>query len=95
MIPPEAVGFQQVPSAYLGDNRFGDLSRNSEDENINGREGEPSLNPNVDTGYMDTNSGMTQSLSVWRNSYNLTRISDTEVKAIPMSGGFETILRRV
>ena len=95
MIPPESVGFPQVQSAFLGDNRFGDLSRNSGDENLNGREGEPSLNPNVETGYMDTNNGMTQSLSVWRNSYNLQRISDTEVRAIPMGGGFETTLRRV
>ena len=53
------------------------------------------LNPNVETGYMDTSNGMTQSLSVWRNQYNLIRISDTEIKAIPMSGGIETMLRRV
>ena len=95
MIPPQEVGFPTVPSAFLGDNRFGDLSRNSESENLNGREGQNSLNPNVETGYMDTSTGMTQSLSVWRNQYNLIRISDTEIKAIPMSGGFETMLRRV
>ena len=95
MIPPQEVGFPTVPSAFLGDNRFGDLSRNSESENLNGREGQNSLNPNVETGYMDTSTGMTQSLSVWRNQYNLIRISDTELKAIPMSGGFETMLRRV
>ena len=71
------------------------MSRNSESENLNGREGQNSLNPNVETGYMDTSTGMTQSLSVWRNQYNLIRISDTEIKAIPMSGGFETMLRRV
>ena len=95
MIPPQEVGFPTVPSAFLGDNRFGDLSRNSETENLNGREGQSSINPNVETGYMDTSTGMTQSLSVWRNQYNLIRISDTEIKAIPMSGGFETMLRRV
>ena len=95
MIPPQEVGFPTVPSAFLGDNRFGDLSRNSETENLNGREGQNALNPNVETGYMDTSTGMTQSLSVWRNQYNLIRISDTEIKAIPMSGGFETMLRRV
>ncbi len=95
MIPPQEVGFPTVPSAFLGDNRFGDLSRNSETENLNGREGQNALNPNVETGYMDASTGMTQSLSVWRNQYNLIRISDTEIKAIPMSGGFETMLRRV
>ena len=95
MIPPQEVGFPTIPSAFLGDNRFGDLSRNSETENLNGREGQNALNPNVETGYMDTSTGMTQSLSVWRNQYNLIRISDTEIKAIPMSGGFETMLRRV
>jgi|TARA_B110000285_G_scaffold234654_1_gene312384 hypothetical protein len=95
MIPPQEVGFPTVPSAFLGDNRFGDLSRNSETENLNGREGQSALNPNVETGYMDTSNGMTQSLSVWRNQYNLIRISDTEIKAIPMSGGIETMLRRV
>lgn len=95
MIPPQEVGFPTSPSAYLGDNRFGDLSRNSEDENINGREGEPSLNPNVDSGYTNMENGMTKSLSVWRTQYNLTRISDTEVRGIPIGGGFETMFRRV
>ena len=95
MIPPQEVGFPTVPSAFLGDNRFGDLSRNSETENLNGREGKLHSIQMWKTGYMDTSTGMTQSLSVWRNQYNLIRISDTEIKAIPMSGGIETMLRRV
>lgn len=95
MIPPQAVAFQETKSAFLGDNRFGDLSRNSEAENLNGREGRLSLMPDVDSGYLDTSSGMTKNLSVWRTSHNLIRVSDTEVRAIPMSGGFETTLRRV
>jgi len=95
MIPPQAVDFQEVSTPFLGDNRFGDLSRNSEAENLNGREGRLSLTPDVESGYVDSMSGMTKNLSVWRNTHNLIRISDTEVKAIPMSGGFETTLRRV
>jgi len=39
--------------------------------------------------------GMTQNLSVWRNTHILSRVSDTEVKAVPKSGGFETMLRRI
>lgn len=95
MIPPQEVPFEEVSTAFLGDNRFGDLSRNSEDNNINGREGRLSLTPDVDSGYLDTSTGMTKNLSVWRNTHNIIRVSDTEVKAIPMSGGFETTLRRV
>ncbi|MDA8718443.1 hypothetical protein N9M17_00300 [bacterium] len=95
MIPPEAVPFQEMSTPFLGDNRFGDLSRNSEDSNVNGREGRLSLTPDVDSGYLDTSTGMTKNLSVWRNTHNIIRVSDTEVKALPMSGGFETTLRRV
>jgi len=95
MIPPEAVPFQEMSTPFLGDNRFGDLSRNSEDSNVNGREGRLSLTPDVDSGYLDTSTGMTKNLSVWRNTHNIIRVSDTEVKAVPMSGGFETTLRRV
>ncbi len=95
MIPPQEVPFEEVSTAFVGDNRFGDLSRNSEDNNINGREGRLSLTPDVDSGYLDTSTGMTKNLSVWRNTHNIIRVSDTEVKAIPMSGGFETTLRRV
>jgi hypothetical protein len=95
MIPPEAVPFREMSTPFLGDNRFGDLSRNSEDSNVNGREGRLSLTPDVDSGYLDTSTGMTKNLSVWRNTHNIIRVSDTEVKALPMSGGFETTLRRV
>jgi len=62
---------------------------------LNGREGRLSLTPDVDSGYLDANTGMTKNLSVWRTSHNLIRVSDTEVRAIPMSGGIETTLRRV
>ena len=95
MIPPQAVAFQEVKSPYQGDNRFGDLSRNSVSENLNGREGQLSLAPDVDSGYIDSMTGTTKNLSVWRNTHIISRVSDTEVKAVPKSGGFETMLRRV
>ena len=95
MIPPQAVDFKEVESPYQGDNRFGDLSRNSVSENINGREGQLSLAPDVDSGYIDSMTGMTKNLSVWRNTHIISRVSDTEVKAVPKSGGFETMLRRI
>jgi hypothetical protein len=95
MIPPQAVAFQEVKSPYQGDNRFGDLSRNSVSENLNGREGQLSLAPDVDSGYIDSMTGTTKNLSVWRNTHIISRVSDTEVKAVPKSGGFETMLRRI
>ena len=70
------------------------MSRNSVDSNINGRYGELSLDPTVNSGYTD-GYGSTKSLGDWRQSYNLLRISDTMVRAIPMSGGEELLLRRV
>lgn len=94
MIPPSEVPFKEVGSAFLGANRFGDLPILSEEQNINGRQGMPSLNPNVNAGYTDTNTGLTKTLSNWRTSHDIMRISDTEVKATPRGGGFETFLRR-
>ena len=86
--------FVEVDGSPDGDNRFGDMSRNSVDSNINGRYGELSLDPTVNSGYTD-GYGMTKSLGDWRQSFNLLRISDTMVRAIPMSGGEELLLRRV
>lgn len=86
--------FVEVDGSEDGDNRFGDMSRNSVDSNINGRYGELSLDPTVNSGYTD-GYGSTKSLGDWRQSYNLLRISDTMVRAIPMSGGEELLLRRV
>ncbi len=83
----------EVTSEQDGDNRFGSLSRNSTDSNINGRFGELALDPTINSGYTDGKS--TKSLDDWRRSYQLLRISDTQVRGIPMSGGEELLLRRV
>jgi len=85
--------FVEVTSEQDGDNRFGDLSRNSIDSNINGRFGELALDPTINSGYTDGKS--TKSLDNWRQSYQLLRISDTMVRGVPMSGGEELLLRRV
>lgn len=85
--------FKEVASVVDGDNRFGDMARNSVDGDLNGRFGQLSLDPSVNSGYTDGAS--TKSLDGWRQSYNLLRISDTMVRAIPMSGGEELLLRRV
>ena len=93
MIPPQAVPFRSTESAYVGSNRFGDLPIMSETQNLNGREGMPALNPNVNAGFTDGD-GHTKTLSNWRATHNLMRVSDTEVRAIPHGGGFELFLRR-
>lgn len=64
------------------------------DSNINGRYGELSLDPTVNSGYTD-GYGKTASLGEWRQGFNLLRISDTMVRGIPFSGGEEVMLRRV
>lgn len=94
MIPPAEVPFKEVGSAFIGSNRFGDLPALSEEQNLNGRQGQPSLNPNVNAGYTDTSTGLTKTLSNWRTTHIIMRVSDTEVRAIPQNGGLETFLRR-
>ena len=82
--------FDRVVS-FSGEN----LTRKAVSENLNGREGQLSLAPDVDSGYIDSMTGTTKNLSVWRNTHIISRVSDTEVKAVPKSGGFETMLRRI
>jgi hypothetical protein len=77
-----------------GANRFGSLSRESGEENYNGRMGKLSLDPAVNSGYVGPD-GTTKSLEEWSRSYTILRHSDTMVQAIPLSGGFEIQLRRV
>ncbi|MBO66709.1 MAG: hypothetical protein CL398_00205 [Acidiferrobacteraceae bacterium] len=106
-VTPFNAPFVTPPSEYIGANRFGDLTINSDSDALNGRFGQPSLEPEVDASYMATSvgsgylngdaagMGTTMPLSSWRAGYQLSRISDTEVKAIPFSGGYELYLRRV
>jgi len=77
-----------------GANRFGSLSRESGEENYNGRMGKLSLEPSVNASYTGPD-GTTASLDQWSRTHTLLRHSDTTVQAIPLSGGFEIILRRV
>tara|TARA_B100000683_G_scaffold274100_1_gene321365 strand:- start:2057 stop:2962 length:906 start_codon:yes stop_codon:yes gene_type:complete len=77
-----------------GANRFGSLSRESGEENYNGRMGKLSLEPSVNASYTGPD-GTTASLDQWSRTHTLLRHSDTTVQAIPISGGFEIMLRRV
>jgi len=77
-----------------GANRFGSLSRESGEENYNGRLGKLALEPSVNASYTGPD-GTTASLDQWSRTHTLLRHSDTTVQAIPMSGGFEIMLRRV
>ncbi|MAY90159.1 MAG: hypothetical protein CMN00_03115 [Rickettsiales bacterium] len=77
-----------------GANRFGSLSRESGEENYNGRMGKLSLDPSVNASYTGPD-GTTASLDQWSRTHTLLRHSDTTVQAIPQSGGFEIMLRRV
>ena len=84
--------FKTVESAY-GGNRFGSLTRNSDDDTTMGRFGQLSLPPSLNDGYTDGNS--TKSLSEWRTGYDVQRVSDTTFMARSMSGGEDLWLRRV
>ena len=84
--------FKTVETAY-GGNRFGSLSRNSDDDTTMGRFGQLSLPPGLNDGYTDGTS--TKTLSEWRQSLDLQRVSDTQFIARSMSGGENISLRRV
>jgi|LWDU01.1.fsa_nt_gi hypothetical protein len=77
-----------------GANRFGSLSRESGEENYNGRMGKLALDPSVNASYVGSD-GTTASLDQWSRTHTLLRHSDTMVQAIPISGGIEMQLRRV
>ena len=84
--------FKTVETAF-GGNRFGSLSRNSDDDTTMGRFGQLSLPPGLNDGYTDGTS--TKTLSEWRQSLDLQRVSDTLFIARSMSGGENISLRRV
>ena len=84
--------FKTVETSY-GGNRFGSLSRNSDDDTTMGRFGQLSLPPGLNDGYTDGTS--TKTLSEWRQSLDLQRVSDTLFMARSMSGGENISLRRV
>ncbi len=84
--------FKTVETSF-GGNRFGSLTRNSDDDTVMGRFGQLSLPPGLNDGYTDGTS--TKSLSEWRQSFDLQRVSDTLFIARSMSGGGNISLRRV
>ncbi len=84
--------FKTVETAF-GGNRFGSLTRNSDDDTVMGRFGQLSLPPGLNDGYTDGTS--TKTLSEWRQSLDLQRVSDTLFIARSMSGGENISLRRV
>ena len=51
--------------------------------------------PGTNEGYLDMATGMTKTMDEWRRSYSLSRMSDTLVRGMPMSGGIPVMLRRV
>lgn len=86
--------FVTVEQANNGANRFGSLTRNSGDDTTMGRFGQMALAPSVNDGYTD-GTGRIMSLSEWRRSYDIQRVSDTMLIGRPMSGGTQVNLRRV
>lgn len=80
-----------------GRSRSGDNQANSTDDSgvLNGRFGRPALVPGTNEGYLDMATGMTKTMDEWRRSYSLSRMSDTLVRGMPMSGGIPVMLRRV
>ncbi len=84
--------FKTVETSY-GGNRFGSLTRNSDDDTVMGRFGQLSLPPGLNDGYTDGT--RTMSLSEWRGNFDLQRVSDTSFIARSMSGGGNISLRRV
>ena len=78
----------------IGSNRFGSLTRLSDDSSVNGRFGKTALSPDQDANYVDTASGRTAPLSSWRTEGTIVQSSDTEAMLIP-KGGATLHLRRV
>ena len=76
-----------------GGNRYGSLTRNSDDDTVMGRFGQLSLPPGLNDGYTDGSRTMT--LAEWRQNHDLQGVSDTSYMARSMSGGGNTMLRRV
>ena len=76
-----------------GGNRYGSLTRNSGDDTVMGRFGQLSLPPGLNDGYTDGSRTMT--LAEWRQNHDLQGVSDTSYIARSMSGGGNTMLRRV
>jgi hypothetical protein len=85
--------FVTVETSNNGGNRFGSLTRNSGDDTTMGRFGQMALSPSVNDGFTDGSRVM--SLSEWRRSYDIQRVSDTMLIGRPMSGGEQVNLRRV
>ena len=70
-------------------NRKGDLARLShKDKTMH-----DTLPPDLNDAYSDGTSTMT--LSQWMTTHQVERISDTQVRAIAISGGQDALLRRV
>jgi len=70
-------------------NRKGDLARLS---NKN-RTSQDTLPPDLNDAYTDGT--YTMPISQWMSSHQIERISDTQVRAIAISGGQDALLRRV
>jgi len=96
-VTPYFPPFETPPTGGqgFGGNRFGSLSRNSDESTVNGRFGQGSLNPDVNSSYVGSLSGRTASLSSWRAGGTIIQTSDTEARYIPHGGGQEEFLRRV
>ena len=98
MIPViSGVGANGMVLGAEGTSRTGDNQANSTDDSgeLNGRFGRPALVPGSNEGYLDMDTGMTKTIDEWRRTHNLSRMSDTLVRGMPISGGIPVMLRRV
>lgn len=98
MVETATTEWQEEPNYTDGGNRFGSLSRQSGDDDVNGRMGQEALDPDVNASYMgigESGNSITQSLAMWRMSHNIQRQTDTTVMAMSKSSGPTQFLRRV
>lgn len=98
MVDTATTGWQEEPNYTDGGNRFGSLSRQSGDDDVNGRMGKVALDPDVNAAYIGLGpegNSITQTLNSWRMTHNITRQTDTTVMAISKSSGPTQFLRRV
>ena len=86
--------FTAPEASTIGSNRYGSLTRLSDDSSVNGRFGKTALTPDQDASYVDTSTGRTAPLSSWRTQGTIVQSSDTEAMLIP-TGGANIYLRRV
>jgi len=93
------IGSSAGPQAltYASESRVGDNQANSStaSEALNGVLGQPALPPGTNESYLDMSTGTVRTAAEWRTNHAMNVQSDTLIRAVPMSGGMDLMLRRV